>query len=560
MRGGKNNAAAHKRRMAHRKGKTQRRKNPAPAHNNDDVESKKTFASEIRRVREMRRASQGTSEEATPSSQGTSQRNKEWTQGSSSDPRDESSMDATGLTQDSDHMSSDHEATAEDVVINDEVDEEDEVSEHQDLLDKVETARQSKGLVPSTTPEEEVEVHEEEQEEMDMETPQQKPEKNKKKKAATTTSLVSVGGVTTASRGKKKGRKGPRVHQMHAINSIKDEMGYEHLVISKPAKKVISHAAVHFGRLVLDAAHKVAQNNSHVRTGYDDMRGAMVCVLPSPDLLLQMQRQGEEAVSKYRSSMKQSENDRTKDGHSAKPISGEKRACLHVKLANVRNLSKSFGSIETAACVFVAAVMEEIIREIIQKCVGLLIRGSIQNDMVQSSHIRFTVTPDDVNIVLKRVIRTQDINNMAANHPLFEHRRKTVNEEVELVLKKNEENQPVKKKRKKKRAVMKATARAVEKHNNTSLLKPNETLFLMVQANALPIIFKDFKIPAGRTIPNVRTEMFPEKMQKKSRRDVSASIGRDVLDDSICMKFLEYLVDEFIHAEEAGAWLSSNRK
>lgn len=495
-------------------------------------------------------------------------KNKEWTQGSSSDPRDdESSVDTTQLPAGYEHresdsdlsgLESDQEMTAEDAP------------HEEDLLDKVALVRQSKALSSSSTsshnhgedllsPSREAD-HEEE---MEVEDPQvtHKPQDTH----VTQETILEGGGRGLVARkgkggkGKKASSKrksdGPRTHQLNSINTIKDDMGYNDIVVSKSAKKVISHASVHFGKLILGAAGKVAHNNGHARTTYDDIRGAMVCVIPAPEILLRMHDRGEEAALRYHESMR----NRTKED---KPISGEKRAGLYVKLAHVKNLCKTFGSIETSAHVYVAAAMEEIIREILQKCVGLLIRGvpDMEGGPAHLNQMRFTVTADDVNVVLKRIIRTQDVNDMAARHPFFRHRKKDLKEEVEVALKKNAENQPVKKKRKKKRAVMKTAARVVEKHNNRSLLKPNETLFLIVQANALPIIFKDFKIPAGRTIPNVRTEMLPEKMQKKSRHEVNASIGRDVLDESMCMKVLVYLADEFIHTKEASAWMASRRK
>ncbi|MFO7931614.1 MAG: hypothetical protein R6U97_09430 [Desulfosalsimonas sp.] len=150
---------------------------------------------------------------------------------------------------------------------------------------------------------------------------------------------------------------------------------------------------------------------------------------------------------------------------------------MHIKLAHVRNLAKGFGSIETKALICVAAMMEEITEEIIHKCVGLITRSAVDNEEIQSSHIRFTVHPDDVNIILKRIVRVQDVNDMAERHPLFQHRKKDVSTEVAAALQKNSV-QAVKKKRE----VIKATKRAVEKHNNTDLLTPDETLMFMVQA------------------------------------------------------------------------------
>lgn len=409
---------------------------------------------------------------------------------------------------------------------------------------------------------------------------------------------------------KKKVQKNPRVNQVKSVNLIKDDMGYNDLILTSESKSIISSAAVHFGTNLMKSAKSIAQNNSHSTILLKDVMASIICNVPSLDITSKILMLSNKSVENYEKSLKESLEKKPKDGTQSKPISLENRSGLLIKVSNVKNLSKRFGSINMYACIFISSAMEIIIREIIQKCVSLLIQNAQDEEGIHSSKIRFTLNPYDINLVLKRVVRTQDVIEMAYDHPLFHHRiqklngdnikleshndkdddkilskskkKKTSNEVDDAIQEENdidvvgeednesereedqeeqdtqhEETQEVELKKVVKKSKRDTT---VLKSHRKNLLTPSETIFFMSQANVFPILFRDFKIPDGRTISNIRLDIIPERMRRKSQKIISKSIGKDLLGSSVYMRFLKYIAGTFIHSEKASSWLLRNRK
>jgi hypothetical protein len=363
-----------------------------------------------------------------------------------------------------------------------------------------------------------------------------------------------------------------KIHQTKAINIIlKDVLDYDDVTISKSAKTIISHAGVHFAKAILVKASKIDDVKHRKRIGIEDIRAKIMCTVPSPDLMMRMQREIDRAVDSYTESL---ENPQKMDAKGrSKPVSGEERAGLHVKMSNVRNLAHisvpNYGGIDKLAYIAVAACMEIMLCEIIHRCVGSLVSaalafpymgesrarpGSVEPTIRSASAIRFRIEDHDVYLVLNRTVRVQEIQDMALRHPIFHSRRRDVSTEVERALREAEEITP-KSKRPSKRKVIKDTTREVEKWNKEDLLQGDELLFLMSQANALPIIFSNFKVPGARTMPNVRVDMLPEKLQKRCLTDIQCSISSGALDGSMTLRVLDFLSNQYINTEAGRQWV-----
>ena len=372
-------------------------------------------------------------------------------------------------------------------------------------------------------------------------------------------------------RKKAKKSKGSKVHQVKAINVVlKDVLEYEDITISSSAKTIISHAIVHFGKDILVKASKIDDVKHRKRIGLDDIRAKIICTVPSPDLMMRMQRKITHAVDSYSKSVRNHVNLHGRGR--PKPVRGEERAGLHVKVSNVRNLARTsvpnYGGIDKIAYVAVAACMEVMLSEIIHRCVGSLVSaalvsphtggsrarpGATEPTIRSASAIRLRIEDHDVDLVLNRTVRVQEIQDMALRHPLFHSRRREVSEEVERALRTAEEITP-KSMRPSKRKVIKDTKREVEKWNKEGLLRGEELLFLMSQANALPIIFSNFKVPGARTMPNVRVDMLPEKLQKRCLNDIQSSISGGSLDGSMTLRVLDYLSNQYISTDSGRKW------
>ena len=363
------------------------------------------------------------------------------------------------------------------------------------------------------------------------------------------------------------------IHQIKAINIIlKDVLEYDDVTISKSAKTIISYAGIHFAKAILVKASKIDDVKHRKRIGIEDIRAKIMCTVPSPDLMIRMQREIDRAVDSYNNSLENTKKIGV-EGRS-KPVSGEERAGLHVKMSNVRNLANisvpNYGGIDKLAYIAVAACMEVMLCEIIHRCVGSLVSaalafpfpymgesrarlGSVEPTIRSVSAIRFRIEDHDVYLVLNRIVRVQEIQDMSLRHPIFYSRRRCVSIEVERALHEAEEITP-KSKRPKKRKIIKDKTREVKKWNKEDLLQGDELLFLMSQANALPIIFSNFKVPGARTMPNVRVDMLPEKLQKRCLTDIQSSISSVALDGSMTLRVLDFLLNQYINTRSGQQW------
>lgn len=353
----------------------------------------------------------------------------------------------------------------------------------------------------------------------------------------------------------------PKTHQLKAINVLlKTVLGYDEITISSTAKTIISHAGVHFAKDILVKSSKIDNVKHRKRIGLEDIRANIICTIPAPDLMVRMQRAISDAVESHKQSVASHVNLHGRGR--PKPVHGEERAGLHVKMSNVRNLARisvpNFAGIDTLAYVAVAACMEVMLKEIIHRCVGALVsaatavsedssaRPGMTEPVIRSqSSIRFRIEDHDVYLVLNRKVRIENIQRMASRHPLFRSKKRNVEEEVEHALEGKTAG---------KRKIIRETKRSVEKWNKEEILRGDEILFLMGQANAIPMIFSNFKVPGARTMPNVRVDMLPEKLQKRCVTDIQASISRSSLDGAMTLRVLDYLVHQYIRTKDGRRW------
>jgi hypothetical protein len=327
------------------------------------------------------------------------------------------------------------------------------------------------------------------------------------------------------------------------IRSIMERMNYKALRVTGEARKAISDAIKFFAtKIICGLQDSQTSKENQAKTIKDrDVIHFISTLIPSGPVGARIQNAVLRAVSTRREFVEGS--------RSQVKVSESKKAGLCISRAMVKNMCDVHAPMTTffkPSYICIAACLEQMTREIIQRCVGVVLKDTNDFDSIEEvpiTRMHTTIELYHVNMALHYAAGIDTIRAYSSN-PLFAHRKLDYDEELQGELKKKRNvgraKMPIKRR----------VRKSVKDHNSIGLMHPEEIIYHMTVDNVIPMLFSDMKFSSAALIPNVRFGMLPDYMVDKYSGRVTGEAYMRNHPESIRM--LEFLAQTYYHDAERG--------
>jgi len=335
------------------------------------------------------------------------------------------------------------------------------------------------------------------------------------------------------------------------IRSIMEKMNYKALRVTGEGRKAISDAIKFFATKIICGLQdsKMSKENQAKTIKDRDVVHFISTLIPSGPVGSRMQAAILHAVSTRKEFVEKK--------RSQGKVSESKKAGLCISRAMVKNMCDVYATATTffkPSYICIAACLEQMTKEIIQRCVGIVLKDTNDFDSIEEvpiSRMHTTIELYHVNMALHYSSGIDTIRSYSSN-PLFAHRKLDYEEELHKELsKKRNVGRP-------KMPIKRRVRKTVKEHNSIGLMYPEEIIYHMMVDNVIPILFSDMKFSSAALIPNIRFGMLPDYMVDKYSGRVTGEAYTKNRSESVHM--LEFLAQTYYHDAETNTQWKRSRE